>query len=491
MPDLASRNEARTSWVLLPIEDTIPIPVTTTRLIARPFLASSCRSSLCQTRTRRMTHPSQGCWLLAGCKEPDAKIGGSVDHLAVGLHHSVGNGKLQAAQDHPLQVDDVLHGLGCGHDHAGKLNLAHAQRPTLARRAEPAQKKAGKLPKRIEPQAARHHGVALEMAGEKPIERGVARHLELGHHLTLAVRAAHLRDPGNAIKHQHGGQRQLGIARAEQLATATGEQICVFVGCNALGHRPPSTKCRCANATCLYLPTPGMSYHTRPPLKSPCIRAQKATIRTTTWTLPRPERRHILAKNGKIQSCGTGLPRYASALGGGPHRQSLCYGQLCFSTPAPGRVAADASAHRAGNAAVRQRRSARDGGTPARGGRAGGRARVARHGLQYAAPIQGGRPLARNRHRRPARLLRYEHVKPQPFLCRGRGPPGRHPRRLDPRRWPARAAARPENFAYRRGGPPGATPLSAQRVGRGRSLPPWAPSLCLSGSLRPDTRPTI
>src|SRR5262245_2123656 len=250
MPDLASRNEARTSWVLLPIEDTIPIPVTTTRLIARPFLASSCRSSLCQTRTRRMTHPSQGCWLLAGCKEPDAKIGGSVDHLAVGLHHSVGNGKLQAAQDHPLQVDDVLHGLGCGHDHAGKLNLAHAQRPTLARGAEPAQKKAGKLPERIEPQAARHHWVALEMAGEKPIERGVARHLELGHHLTLAVRAAHLRDPGNSIKHQHGGQRQLGIARAEQLATAAGEQICVFVGCNALWHRPPSTKCRCANATC-------------------------------------------------------------------------------------------------------------------------------------------------------------------------------------------------------------------------------------------------
>src|SRR5215470_11717968 len=217
MPDLASRNEASTSWVLLPIEDTIPIPVTTTRLIARPFLASSCRSSLCQTRTRRMTHPSQGCWLLAGCKEPDAKIGGSVDHLAVGLHHSVSNGKLQAAQDHPLQVDDVLHGLGCGHDHAGKLNLAHAQRPTLARCAEPAQKKAGELPERIEPEAARHHRVPLEMAGKKPIERGVARHLELGHHLTLAVRATRLRNPGNAIKHQHGGQRQLGIARAEQL----------------------------------------------------------------------------------------------------------------------------------------------------------------------------------------------------------------------------------------------------------------------------------
>jgi hypothetical protein len=33
MPDFASRNEASTSWALLPIEDTIPIPVTTTRLM--------------------------------------------------------------------------------------------------------------------------------------------------------------------------------------------------------------------------------------------------------------------------------------------------------------------------------------------------------------------------------------------------------------------------------------------------------------------------
>ena len=33
MPDLASRRLASTSCVLLPIDETIPIPVTTTRLI--------------------------------------------------------------------------------------------------------------------------------------------------------------------------------------------------------------------------------------------------------------------------------------------------------------------------------------------------------------------------------------------------------------------------------------------------------------------------
>ena len=33
MPDLASRKLASTSWVLLPMDETMPIPVTTTRLI--------------------------------------------------------------------------------------------------------------------------------------------------------------------------------------------------------------------------------------------------------------------------------------------------------------------------------------------------------------------------------------------------------------------------------------------------------------------------
>jgi hypothetical protein len=37
MPDFASRKFAKTSWVVLPMEETMPIPVTTTRLM----LASS------------------------------------------------------------------------------------------------------------------------------------------------------------------------------------------------------------------------------------------------------------------------------------------------------------------------------------------------------------------------------------------------------------------------------------------------------------------
>ncbi len=38
MPDFASRRFATTSWVLFPIEETIPIPVTTTRRMrSKPF----------------------------------------------------------------------------------------------------------------------------------------------------------------------------------------------------------------------------------------------------------------------------------------------------------------------------------------------------------------------------------------------------------------------------------------------------------------------
>jgi len=52
MPDFASRRLASTSWVLLPIDETIPIPVTTTRLITP---ASSLH---CGGRAPRSTYPA-------------------------------------------------------------------------------------------------------------------------------------------------------------------------------------------------------------------------------------------------------------------------------------------------------------------------------------------------------------------------------------------------------------------------------------------------
>jgi hypothetical protein len=145
--------------------------------------------------------------LFSALEQPDAKIRGGVNHLSVRLHDPVRNRKLELAQDHALQVDYILHGPGRGNDHAGKFHLADAERPAFAGSTEPAQEEARQLPQRIEPQAARHHGVAFEVAGPQPVQHGVAPDLEFGDDLALAVRAACFRDAGDAVEHEHGRQR--------------------------------------------------------------------------------------------------------------------------------------------------------------------------------------------------------------------------------------------------------------------------------------------
>ena len=118
-------------------------------------------------------------------------------------------------------VDDLLH----GRQHlAGKFDFAQAERAAAAGRAQPAEEEADHLPQRVEAEAARHHRVALEVAEEKP---EVRLHIEFGADHALAVLAAGLGDLGDAVEHQHRRQRQLGVAGAEQLAAAAGQQIFV------------------------------------------------------------------------------------------------------------------------------------------------------------------------------------------------------------------------------------------------------------------------
>src|SRR5262245_30761864 len=105
MPDLASRSEASTSWVLFPIEETIPMPVTTTRLIEVPFPASSQRPAPVRScRPPAVLFRLSGRYgLFSRFEQANAQIGGSVDDLAIGLHDAIGDGELQPAQNHPLQ----------------------------------------------------------------------------------------------------------------------------------------------------------------------------------------------------------------------------------------------------------------------------------------------------------------------------------------------------------------------------------------------------
>ena len=84
MPDLPSRSDFVTSAALLPIEETTPRPVTTTRFM---LSARCCR----------------GCGGVL--EQADLQAGGFVDRLAVGLHEAVGDAQDQLAQDHALEMD--------------------------------------------------------------------------------------------------------------------------------------------------------------------------------------------------------------------------------------------------------------------------------------------------------------------------------------------------------------------------------------------------
>src|SRR5262244_514067 len=211
MPDLASRRLARTSWVLLPIDETMPIPVTTTRLM---HASSRCaeRAPLTPSTSARLHH--------FVAEQTDLEVDRPIDDRAVRRQPTVGDAEHELAAHDALDVDAVDHVLDRGQNLAGEFQFAQSESASLAGCAHPAQEKAEQLPERIEAQAAGHDPVALEVAGEEP---QVRLELEHGAHQALAVLAAGFRDLGDAVEHEHGGQRQLGIAGAEEFASRAGQ----------------------------------------------------------------------------------------------------------------------------------------------------------------------------------------------------------------------------------------------------------------------------
>src|SRR5476649_644232 len=139
MPDFPAFSDAVTSASLLPIEETTPRPVTTTR-----FMGSG----------RRPGRPN-----VLG--QADFHVEGFVGRDLVGGDKAIGNAHDEAAQDHALHVHVVGELLHRRHDHAGELDLADAERTAAARGLHPAQEKPAHLPQRIEAETARHHRIAL------------------------------------------------------------------------------------------------------------------------------------------------------------------------------------------------------------------------------------------------------------------------------------------------------------------------------------------
>src|SRR5471032_62694 len=77
MPDFASRSDASTSWQLFPIEETMPMPVTTTRLMRKtsPLHLGSVHENTSRSRTERRH--------LVGFEQADPQIIGHIDHGAI------------------------------------------------------------------------------------------------------------------------------------------------------------------------------------------------------------------------------------------------------------------------------------------------------------------------------------------------------------------------------------------------------------------------
>src|SRR3989304_8238425 len=176
MPLRPERSEASTSPLLVPMLETIPIPVTT---------------------TRRMALPSES---VGGGKQSHLQVLACIDIAAVDLHCAVGDPHHQLAQDPALHADAVGN-FPCARQHlAAELDLAAAERASAPLAAHPAQMETDQLPHCIQPQAARHHRVALEMTGEKPEIRA---QVELGGDLALAEGTALIADIDDAVEPPH------------------------------------------------------------------------------------------------------------------------------------------------------------------------------------------------------------------------------------------------------------------------------------------------
>src|SRR6201997_3058536 len=110
IPDFASWRLASTSWVLFPIDETMPIPVMTTRLMfASPYI----RLSLCAC------FRSSGCGALL--EQPNPQTLRAIDNLPVDRKPPVGDTQHQLRAHHALDIDVVHNLAGVRHDLAAEL----------------------------------------------------------------------------------------------------------------------------------------------------------------------------------------------------------------------------------------------------------------------------------------------------------------------------------------------------------------------------------
>ena len=124
-----------------------------------------------------------------------------------------------------LEVDPIFEKLGIRADHALEFHFAGRKRHAAAGFAQPAEEEARQLPHTVKTQAARHDRIALEVAGEIPV---VGTHVIFRADIALVEGTTGLGNIGDAMNHQHRGQGQLGIARAEQFAATAFQDLFII-----------------------------------------------------------------------------------------------------------------------------------------------------------------------------------------------------------------------------------------------------------------------
>jgi len=161
-----------------------------------------------------------------GLEQPVFHVGDLVNGFAISFHDAIRYRHLEPAEDEAGDLNFIRHPLDKWRDHATQLDFADAERPPTAGLPQPAQEETRHLPQRIEPEAARHDRIALEVAAKEP---EVGLDVEFSYDLAKPGSPTILGDFGDPIEHQHGWQRQLGIPRTEKLSTAAGQKILIAV----------------------------------------------------------------------------------------------------------------------------------------------------------------------------------------------------------------------------------------------------------------------
>ena len=100
--------------------------------------------------------------------KPTLRILGFVDACSISLEPAVGDAEHEFGLEHAFQINAIDDAFDGGQDLIGEFDFPNTKRPAASREAEPTQIKAEELPQRVEPEAARHHRIALEMAAEEP-----------------------------------------------------------------------------------------------------------------------------------------------------------------------------------------------------------------------------------------------------------------------------------------------------------------------------------